>query len=92
MRKENLWNEVKSGKFCLSPKDELIYRHGMKQIFSDFIWSHVSFTTFLAPRKVEIEPYLYYLSYHNFNAPVAQLDRAFDYGSKGWGFDSFRVY
>ena len=22
------------------------------------------------------------------NAPIAQLDRALDYGSKGWGFDS----
>ena len=22
------------------------------------------------------------------DAPIAQLDRAFDYGSKGWGFDS----
>ena len=25
------------------------------------------------------------------NAPIAQLDRAFDYGSKGYGFDSFWV-
>ncbi len=24
-------------------------------------------------------------------APVAQLDRAFDYGSKGYGFDSYRA-
>ncbi len=23
------------------------------------------------------------------NAPIAQLDRAFDYGSKGYGFDSY---
>jgi len=53
MRKENLWNEVKSGKFCLSPKDELIYRHGMEQIFSNFILSHVSFATFLTLRKVD---------------------------------------
>jgi hypothetical protein len=53
MRKENLWNGVKSGKFCLSPKDELIYRHGMEQIFSNFILSHVSFATFLTLRKVD---------------------------------------
>ncbi len=26
------------------------------------------------------------------SAPVAQLDRAPDYGSGGWGFDSLRVY
>lgn len=26
------------------------------------------------------------------NAPVAQLDRATDFGSVGWGFDSLRVY
>jgi hypothetical protein len=25
-------------------------------------------------------------------APVAQLDRAFGYGPKGWGFDSSRAY
>lgn len=24
-------------------------------------------------------------------APVAQLDRALDYGSKGWGFDSLQA-
>ena len=24
-------------------------------------------------------------------APVAQLDRAFDYGSRGYGFDSYRA-
>ena len=53
MRLENLWNGVKSGKCCLSPKDEFIYRHGMEQIFSDFILSHVSFATFLTLRKVE---------------------------------------
>jgi hypothetical protein len=47
MRKENLWNEVKSGKCCLSPKDEFIYRHGMEQIFSNFILSHISFGSFL---------------------------------------------
>jgi hypothetical protein len=52
MREENLWNGVKSGKFCLSPKDELIYRHGMEQIFSSFILSHISFGTFLMLRKV----------------------------------------
>jgi hypothetical protein len=39
---------VRSGKCCLSPKDEFIYRHGMKQIYSDFILSHVSFAPFLA--------------------------------------------
>ena len=27
-----------------------------------------------------------------FYAPVAQLDRAFDYGSKGLRFESLRVY
>jgi hypothetical protein len=27
-----------------------------------------------------------------FNAPVAQLDRASDFGSEGWGFKSLRVY
>jgi hypothetical protein len=27
-----------------------------------------------------------------FNAPVAQLDRASDYGSEGLGFESLRVY
>ncbi len=27
-----------------------------------------------------------------FNAPVAQLDRASDYGSEGWEFESFRAY
>ena len=26
------------------------------------------------------------------DAPVAQLDRALDYGSKGWGFDSSRAH
>ena len=26
------------------------------------------------------------------NAPVAQLDRASDYGSEGWAFKSLRVY
>ncbi len=25
-------------------------------------------------------------------APVAQLDRAFGYGPKGWGFESSRAY
>ncbi len=25
-------------------------------------------------------------------APVAQLDRASDYGSEGWGFESSRAY
>ena len=25
-------------------------------------------------------------------APIAQLDRALDYGSKGWGFDSLWAY
>ena len=25
-------------------------------------------------------------------APVAQLDRALDYGSRGWGFESSRAY
>ena len=25
-------------------------------------------------------------------APIAQLDRAFDYGSKGYGFDSYWVH
>ena len=25
-------------------------------------------------------------------APVAQLDRASDFGSEGWGFDSLRAY
>ena len=29
---------------------------------------------------------------HHLNkAPVAQLDRAFDYGSRGYGFDSYRA-
>jgi hypothetical protein len=32
----------------LSDRREFIYRHGMEQIFSDFILSHVSFGTFLA--------------------------------------------
>jgi hypothetical protein len=27
-----------------------------------------------------------------FDAPVAQLDRASDFGSEGWGFESLRVY
>ena len=26
------------------------------------------------------------------DAPIAQLDRALDYGSKGWGFDSSRAH
>ena len=26
------------------------------------------------------------------SAPVAQLDRALDYGSRGWGFKSSRAY
>ena len=26
------------------------------------------------------------------SAPVAQLDRALDYGSRGWGFESSRAY
>ena len=26
------------------------------------------------------------------NAPIAQLDRASDYGSEGWGFDSSWAY
>ena len=28
---------------------------------------------------------------HVFSAPVAQLDRASDYGSEGWRFESFRA-
>jgi hypothetical protein len=39
----------------LFDRREFIYRHGMEQIFSDFILSHVSFATFLTLRKVEIE-------------------------------------
>ena len=58
MRKENLQNGVNSGKCCLSPKDEFIYRHGMEQIFSDFILSHISFGTFLMLRKVRIEIFI----------------------------------
>ena len=27
-----------------------------------------------------------------YDAPVAQLDRALDSGSKGWGFDSLQAY
>ena len=27
-----------------------------------------------------------------FFAPIAQLDRALDYGSRGWGFDSLWAY
>ena len=67
MRKENLWNGVKSGKCCLSPKDEFIYRHGMEQIFSNFILSHISFATFLVSRKVEIE-FLSQVSFGSFLA------------------------
>ena len=51
MREENLWNGAQSGKCCLSPKDEFIYRHGMEQIFSYFILSHTSFGSFLMLRK-----------------------------------------
>ncbi len=32
-----------------------------------------------------------YLQSQN-NGPVAQLDRASDYGSEGWGFDSSQVH
>ena len=56
---------MKSGKCCLSPKDEFIYRHVMKQIFSNFILSHVSFATFLTLRKVEIE-FLSHVSFATF--------------------------
>jgi hypothetical protein len=35
----------------LYDRREFIYRHGMEQIFSNFILSHVSFGSFLAPRK-----------------------------------------
>jgi hypothetical protein len=28
----------------------------------------------------------------NFSAPIAQLDRAPDYGSGGWGFESLWVH
>ena len=35
----------------LSERSEFIYRHGMEQIFSDFILSHVSFAPFLLCRK-----------------------------------------
>jgi hypothetical protein len=34
--------------------------------------------------------YYYQVAFKTY-APVAQLDRAFDYGSKGYGFDSFRA-
>ncbi len=33
-----------------------------------------------------------YLAKEAENAPIAQLDRALDYGSKGWGFDSLWAY
>ncbi len=33
---------------------------------------------------------LYSEPFHN--APLAQLDRASDFGSEGWGFDSLRAY
>jgi hypothetical protein len=32
-----------------------------------------------------------YLSFTASQAPVAQLDRASDYGSEGYGFESFRA-
>ena len=32
------------------------------------------------------------LRFCDFDAPVAQLDRASDFGSEGWGFKSLRVY
>jgi hypothetical protein len=39
----------------LSERSEFIYRHGMEQIFSDFILSQVSFASFLATRKEELK-------------------------------------
>ena len=37
-------------------------------------------------------PQLAVLSAPHSHAPVAQLDRASDFGSEGWGFDSLRAY
>ena len=39
-----------------------------------------------SPYRFDSGPRHYY-----YFAPVAQLDRAFDYGSKGYGFDSYRA-
>jgi hypothetical protein len=51
MREENLWNEAKSGKCCLSPKDEFIYRREMEQISSNFILSLEFLVTFVSRQK-----------------------------------------
>ena len=45
-----------------------------------------------------VYPYIFYLDFYNLDghilsvAPVAQLDRASDYGSEGLGFESLRVH
>jgi hypothetical protein len=36
--------------------------------------------------------YAFHTLYSSPSAPVAQLDRASDFGSEGWGFDSLRAY
>jgi len=54
MYQENLKNGVKSGKCCLSPKDEFFYRHGMAQIVSYFILGFVSFGTRMLEKTVFI--------------------------------------
>jgi len=47
----------------LFERSEFIYRHGMEQIFSDFILSPVSFGTFLASRKVQRHDFFCNFSY-----------------------------
>ncbi len=50
-------------------------------------WKKTKFVSKWGGKK-QIKKHAKYAS----QAPVAQLDRVLDYGSRGWGFDSFRVH
>ena len=41
--------------------------------------------------KFPVAKKVYYEYYRQLNAPVAQLDRASDFESEGWGFESLRA-
>lgn len=45
---------------------------------------------FCIPAKIQLPKKILYLQSQNGNGPVAQLNRVFDYGSKGSRFESWR--
>ena len=53
--------------------------------------TETSAKTLPAPTEFALTTSVIPLLLGTFNAPLAQLDRASDYGSEGWGFDSLKA-